>query len=278
MGIHIRFCHHSLQRQERRWFSSQAFRVQASGSAINPTWTEGSDGKAVPYIASFVPASNLADVPASITATTGAPQSATVNTVFVAALQATVKDSASSTVCGATVTFTAPASGASATFGGSATAAVTTNASGIATAPALTANSQTGSYSVAASVSGVSTPASFSLTNVAGTPASISATSGTPQSATVNTAFATALQAMVKDAYNNPVGGVSVIFTAPSTEVGAAFSGSATATTNSSGVATVTHTHGQQSNPQLHGDGDSRRSLHAGELLTHQQRWGGGEH
>ena len=73
-------------------FSSQAFLVQPSAFAINPTWTESSDGNAVPYIASFVPASNLADVPASITATAGTPQSATVNTVFAAALQATVKD------------------------------------------------------------------------------------------------------------------------------------------------------------------------------------------
>jgi hypothetical protein len=221
-------------------FSSQAFLVQASASAINPAWTENGDGNAVPYIGGFVPASNLAGVPASITATVGTPQSATVNTVF-AALEATVNDSAGHPVSGTTVTFTAPASGASGTFGGSATAAVTTSASGIAIAPALMANSQTGSYSVAASVSGVSASASFSLTNVAGSPASISATSGTAQSATVNTAFAAALQATVKDAYNNPVSGVSVMFTAPSTGAGAAFGGSATATvtTNSRGVATA---------------------------------------
>ena len=63
------------------------------------------------------------------------------------------------------MTFAAPTSGASATFGGSAT--VTTNASGIATAPTLTANGTAGSYTVTASVAGVTTPASFSLTNTA---------------------------------------------------------------------------------------------------------------
>ena len=37
-----------------------------------------------------------------------------------------------------------------------------TNSSGVATAPTLTANSQTGGYSVTASVTGAATPASFS--------------------------------------------------------------------------------------------------------------------
>ena len=61
-----------------------------------------------------------------------------------------------------------------------------------------------------ASVAGVATAASFSLTNLAGTPASVTATAGTPQSATVNTAFGTALQAVVKDGGNNLLSGVSV--------------------------------------------------------------------
>jgi hypothetical protein len=42
---------------------------------------------------------------------------------------------------------------------------VTTNTAGIATAPALTANNTAGSYSVTASAAGVSTTATFSLTN-----------------------------------------------------------------------------------------------------------------
>jgi hypothetical protein len=63
------------------------------------------------------------------------------------------------------VTFTAPARGATGTFSGSATASVLTNASGVVTAPTLTANSQAGSYTVTATVAGVSSPANFSLTN-----------------------------------------------------------------------------------------------------------------
>ena len=176
-----------------------------------------------------------------ITATAGTPQSTAVSTAFATALQATVRDAGNNPVSGVTVTFTAPATGASAAFSGSATATAVTNASGVATAPVLTANSQAGGYTVTASAAGVGTAASFSLTNLAGSAASVSATAGTPQTATVSTAFATALQATVRDASNNPVSGVTVTFTAPATGASAAFSGSATATavTNASGIATA---------------------------------------
>jgi Bacterial Ig-like domain (group 1)/Invasin, domain 3 len=180
---------------------------------------------------------NLAASPASITATAGTPQSTTVNTAFATALQATVKDGNNNPVSGITVIFAAPASGASATFGGSTT--VTTNGSGVATAPSLTANGQAGSYTVTASVAGVATPAGFSLTNLAASPASITATAGTPQSTTVNTAFATTLQATVKDGNNNPVSGIAVIFAAPASGASATFGGSTTVTTNGSGLATA---------------------------------------
>jgi hypothetical protein len=106
--------------------------------------------------------------PASVTATAGTPQSTTTNTAFPTALNATVRDTSSNPVSGATVTFTALGSGASASFSGSATATAVTNASGVAIAPTLTANGQTGSYTVTASVAGVATPAGFSLANTSG--------------------------------------------------------------------------------------------------------------
>jgi hypothetical protein len=88
-----------------------------------------------------------------------------VNTAFSTPLRATVTDSGTP-VSGVTVTFTAPGSGAGATFsGGSLTANAVTNSNGVATAPTLTANGQAGTYTVTAGVSGVSTPAVFSLTN-----------------------------------------------------------------------------------------------------------------
>ena len=103
----------------------------------------------------------------SISATGGTPQSAVINSAYATALQATVKDASSNPLSGVTVTFTAPGSGASGTFVGSATATAVTNASGIATAPAFTANAVAGGFTVTATVAGVATPANFSLTNTA---------------------------------------------------------------------------------------------------------------
>jgi len=72
--------------------------------------------------------------------------------------------------------------------------------------------------------------------------AMITATAGTPQIANVGVAFATALRALVKDADNNPVRGVAVTFTAPSTGASGTFPGNLTAATvmtDASGVATA---------------------------------------
>ena len=49
-------------------------------------------------------------------------------------------------------------------FSGAATTTATTDGSGVATAPTLTANGSSGSYSVTATVAGVATAASFALT------------------------------------------------------------------------------------------------------------------
>jgi hypothetical protein len=99
----------------------------------------------------------------SVAAYSGTPQSTTIGTSFVA-LQAKVIDASSSPVSGVTVTFVAPTAGASATFGGSGSVAVTTNSAGIATSPIPTANNIAGTYSLMASVAGLQ-PATFSLTN-----------------------------------------------------------------------------------------------------------------
>jgi hypothetical protein len=105
-------------------------------------------------------------VPASITATAGSGQSATVSTAFATNLGATVKDSSGNLISNASVTFTAPSTGASGTFAnGMSTTVATTNGSGVAIASAFTANGTTGSYTVVASVSGVNSTAAFNLTN-----------------------------------------------------------------------------------------------------------------
>ena len=101
----------------------------------------------------------------SIAATAGTPQVADVGAPFTTALQAIVKD-VNGPVQGANVTFTATSTGASGTFPGNLTAiAAVTNVSGIATAPAFTANATAGNYMVTATVDGAASPADFALTN-----------------------------------------------------------------------------------------------------------------
>jgi len=188
---------------------------------------------------------NTAGAAATITATGGTPQSATVGTAFGTALAATVVDSSGNPVSNASVTFQAPASGASGTFSnGTATDTEPTNSSGVATTSlTFTANTAAGTYTVTASVSGVATPANFALTNNAGAAATITATGGTPQSVAVNMAFAQPLSATVADSYSNPVSGASVTFQAPTSGASGTFTnGTATETdtTNTNGVATST--------------------------------------
>lgn len=109
--------------------------------------------------------SAVAGPPALITAIAGTPQTTAPSTAFTTALQAKVTDAASIPVSGVTVTFTAPAAGASGNFPGpSLTATAVTNASGIATAPLFTANATTGTFNVSATTAGVATAANFVLT------------------------------------------------------------------------------------------------------------------
>ena len=164
--------------------------TNASGVATAPALTASSQAGVYSVTASVTGAAtaasfsltNNAGPAAAITASAGTSQSTKVSTAFATALQVAVKDSFSNPVNAATVTFTAPATGASGTFSTGTTATAMTNASGVATAPTLTANSQTGGYSVTASVTGAATAASFSLTNSAGSAASITASAGHPQS------------------------------------------------------------------------------------------------
>jgi hypothetical protein len=183
---------------------------------------------------------NTAGTAATLTATSGTPQSAVINTAFALLLQAMVKDAGGNPVSGVTVTFAVSGSGASGTFAGGVNTAVT-DANGVATSTTFTANGTGGSYTVTA-MAGAAGPANFNLTNTTTAPAMIAATGGTPQSAAINTVFALPLQATVKDAGGNPVAGVTVTFTViPGIRATATFAGGlamTTAVTNASGAAT----------------------------------------
>ena len=101
-----------------------------------------------------------ASVAASITVQAGSPQSTMVNTMFGTDLKAKVVDALNNPVSGASVLFTGPPSGASATC---APMNVITDADGLAQTT-CTANDIPGTYVVDAS-SGPLTPAAFNLTN-----------------------------------------------------------------------------------------------------------------
>ena len=161
-----------------------------------------------------------------------------MTTAFSVPLSVTVKDAGGNLVANGTqVTFSAPNSGASATFpnGG-----VVTTTNGIASIVASANSSAGGPYTVTATSNGQT--ATFHLTNLPGAAAGITASSGTtPQHALVGTAFGTPLAATVTDGGGNPVGaGVSVTFAViPASGAGGAFAGSATVTTDAGGIATA---------------------------------------
>lgn len=100
---------------------------------------------------------------ASIAVTGGNAQSAAINAPFGSPLTVVVRDSGGNVLSGISVTFASPASGAGASF--SPAASVPTNAQGIASVSAA-ANATLGAYTVTATTPGVSTPATFFLTNI----------------------------------------------------------------------------------------------------------------
>ena len=105
--------------------------------------------------------------PTSISVVSGSNQSVALQTQFPQALKAKVSNGLGQPLSGRTVTFTAPASGASGTFANTHTTVSTavTDASGIATAPAFTANNIRGPYAVKATVADLANAASFQLFN-----------------------------------------------------------------------------------------------------------------
>jgi hypothetical protein len=108
---------------------------------------------------------NTPGPPTTLTATTGSWQRVAVNNLFPLPIQAALTDAGGNPIGAASVTFTAPPTGASGSFSGNPT--LTTDAQGVATAPPFTANAVTGSYSVAAVAGSLS--ATFNLTNISGT-------------------------------------------------------------------------------------------------------------
>jgi hypothetical protein len=195
----------------------------------------------------------------AISANAGGNQQTFISQPFATNLQVKVLDSRHAPLAGASVTFTAPATGASATFaagpgvsvdGKSCT--VTTDASGLATAPVLTANSTVGTYQVIATakdLNGNDIPgnASFNLTNES---LLVTPVAPAPTSTVVDTTFSPNLKVVVKDQGGNGVQGISITFSVPLTGASGVFASgpgvlsqngrSYTVLTDSQGIAMAT--------------------------------------
>lgn len=182
--------------------------------------------------------SNDSDAPASISAApTASPQQMTVLLAFTAPLAVTVLDQYGNPVPGAPVTYASTGTTASA---GLSSASATTDSSGVASVIA-TANGVAGAYVVHARVAGITDPAAFSLTNLAGAPATLVVAGGAGQSAVVDTDFANTLVVLVLDAEGNPAPNAVVGFSAPAAAATAILDASSVAS-DATGRASV-HAH-----------------------------------
>ena len=121
-------------------------------------------------------------------------------------------------------------------------ATATTNANGQAIFSGLGIGGAVGTYTLSFSAPSITSSTSNPLTIVAGTPASIAINSGQSQTAAVATEVAIPPSVKVVDAYNNPVAGVGVTFTASGTSQvsnGTTTATSLGATTNSTGITSL---------------------------------------
>jgi hypothetical protein len=197
--------------------------------------------------ASFSLTNSGAGVAYSVTERSGSPQSAQVGTTYGSPLVARVTDVNGNPVQGAMVTFSIGSGGAggnggaSGSFvGGGGNATVTTDSAGDATSPEVQANGVAGTFTVTAGTQGVTEVAQFTLTNDAAAPSSVSPGAGVTQRTPVGSTFPIPLSVTVTDADRNPVPGVTVTFSAPSSGPSGTFAdgGSvAGVVTNASGIA-----------------------------------------
>lgn len=173
-------------------------------------------------------------VPASVTPTTSIPPIATCGLPISPGISVAVLDVNGDPIPNLPVNYSAPTSGASLN---PPTGSVLTNSVGVATFTPL-ANTIAGTYPVVVTVPSSGTNTTLTLTNLAGPAANVGALPGGTPSAVVNTAFSTPASALVVDQYGNPVGGATVLFSAPTNGASAALAATS-AVTNGSGIASV---------------------------------------
>ena len=112
-----------------------------------------------------------------------------------------------------------------------------TDSSGTATFSDLSIDA-TGPKRLRAISTGQTPAESNEFTVNVGSPSNITALGGSGQAAELNAQFGSPLQALVTDAYNNPIPNVEVTFTVPANGASATFSASSVIITDASGIAT----------------------------------------
>ncbi len=227
-------------RQGQTFLAEQDVTTDASGNVSFTVDTANSSGVVLTATATSETTENTsgfsAGPPVSATPTASTTLSTTVNTAFATALSLVLTDAYGEPVSGVPVVFSAPTSGASGSFGGAATLTVLTDSTGTVS-PIFTANTLVGTYTVTATVAGLS-PISFTLTNLPGVAQSLvvqnfpSTVAGVPQSFTI-TAF---------DAFGNVATTYGGTVTFASTDSQAALPGPYTFTAADAGTHTFTAT------------------------------------
>ena len=183
----------------------------------------------------------VAQVPAYITVNM-ALQSTQIPTAFATPLSVTVKDAGGVVVPNSSVTFTAPASGASGTFSNSAhTIVVLTNSSGVANAGTFTPSLMLGTYSVSAADSPAPS-ANFALTNLPGPAATLAL--NVPASTTTGAAFNLSVTAY--DQYGNVATGYPGTVRFTSTDSAAKLPANSILTAGTGTFSAALKTNGQQ--------------------------------
>jgi adhesin/invasin len=173
--------------------------------------------------------------PTKITLNAGNGQTATVGTAVATAPSVLVTDASNNPVSGVAITFSVASGGGSLTGG-----STTTNMFGIASVGSWTLGTGAGANSLTATSVGLAgSPITFTATGVAG-PATryvVASSSYAPPAGSPVT-----ITAQLADQYGNAVGTSGIPVTFSKTGTGGAFSGANPATTNASGIATITLT------------------------------------
>jgi large repetitive protein len=195
------------------------------------------------------PAAYAAGASPTLQLTPSTPVRVPINTVLTPPITAKVTQTdaqgRTTPVVNVDVSFTAPSTGASGTFGTGKLASATskTDAAGVATPPSFTTNHTLGTYNVTVTTAGATT-AAISITNTENAALAESINwVGNPGLVFINHVLQPPLAVQVLNSLGQPLVGTSVTFQAPSSGPSGTFADShttrTTAVTNPSGVATA---------------------------------------